>query len=108
MILDERTIDCEARASSEARERPAGACRAMVYEARPNVTADAAGICIRTGNACILRGGSHRSERACVAIARMLGAMPSRPVASTRAAVSIIETTDRAATGRAHGAARRG
>ena len=30
---------------------------AMVYEARPNVTADAAGICIRTGNACILRGG---------------------------------------------------
>ena len=31
---------------------------AMVYEARPNVTADAAGICIRTGNACILRGGS--------------------------------------------------
>lgn len=29
---------------------------AMVYEARPNVTADAAGICIRTGNACILRG----------------------------------------------------
>lgn len=31
---------------------------AMVYEARPNVTADAAGICLKSGNACVLRGGS--------------------------------------------------
>lgn len=31
---------------------------AMVYEARPNVTADAAGICLKAGNSCILRGGS--------------------------------------------------
>lgn len=31
---------------------------AMVYEARPNVTSDAAGICIKSGNACVLRGGS--------------------------------------------------
>ncbi len=31
---------------------------AMIYEARPNVTADAAGLCIKTGNAVILRGGS--------------------------------------------------
>ena len=31
---------------------------AMVYEARPNVTADAAGVCVKSGNACILRGGS--------------------------------------------------
>jgi glutamate-5-semialdehyde dehydrogenase len=31
---------------------------AMIYEARPNVTADAAGLCIKTANACILRGGS--------------------------------------------------
>lgn len=30
----------------------------MVYEARPNVTADAAGVCVKSGNACILRGGS--------------------------------------------------
>lgn len=44
---------------------------AMVYEARPNVTADAAGICIRTGNACILRGGSI-AQNSCVAIARIL------------------------------------
>lgn len=31
---------------------------AMIYEARPNVTADAAGLCLKTGNACVLRGGS--------------------------------------------------
>ena len=70
---------------------------AMVYEARPNVTADAAGICIRTGNACILRGGS-LAQNSCVAIARIL----SDAVAASgfdAAAVSIIETTDRAATG---------
>ena len=30
----------------------------IIYEARPNVTADAAGLCIKSGNACILRGGS--------------------------------------------------
>lgn len=36
----------------------------MIYEARPNVTADAAGLCIKTGNAVILRGGSmaHQSN----------------------------------------------
>lgn len=31
---------------------------AMIYEARPNVTADAAGLCLKTGNVCLLRGGS--------------------------------------------------
>lgn len=35
---------------------------AMIYEARPNVTADAAGLCIKTANACILRGGSDAYE----------------------------------------------
>lgn len=70
---------------------------AMVYEARPNVTADAAGICIRTGNACILRGGS-LAQRSCVAIAHAL-ADAVEASGFPRAAVSIIETTDRAATG---------
>ena len=44
---------------------------AMVYEARPNVTADAAGICIRTGNACILRGGS-LAYHSCAMISELL------------------------------------
>lgn len=70
---------------------------AMVYEARPNVTSDAAGICIRTGNACILRGGSI-AQRSCVAIAHAL-ADAVEACGFPREAVSIIETTDRAATG---------
>lgn len=70
---------------------------AMVYEARPNVTSDAAGICIRTGNACILRGGSI-AQRSCVAIAHAL-ADAVESCGLPREAVSIIETTDRAATG---------
>ena len=41
---------------------------AMVYEARPNVTADAFALCIRSGNACVLKGGSAASA-SCVAIA---------------------------------------
>lgn len=70
---------------------------AMVYEARPNVTADAAGICIRTGNACILRGGS-LAQRSCVAIAHAL-ADAVEASGFPREAVTIIETTDREATG---------
>ena len=44
---------------------------AVVYEARPNVTADAAGICLKAGNACVLRGGS-LAARSCSAIARAM------------------------------------
>lgn len=69
----------------------------MVYEARPNVTADAAGICVRTGNACILRGGS-LAQCSCVAIARVL-ADAVAACGLPREAVTIIETTDREATG---------
>ena len=93
-VLERRTIDCGLDLTRVS--VPLGLV-AMVYEARPNVTADAAGICIRTGNACILRGGS-MAQRSCVAIAHVL----ADAVASCglpRAAVSIIETTDRAATG---------
>ena len=69
---------------------------AMVYEARPNVTADAAGICVKTGNACILRGGS-LAINSCLAIADSLAeaavfaGMPENCICPVR-------TTDRAAT----------
>ncbi|MGN0302429.1 MAG: glutamate-5-semialdehyde dehydrogenase [Anaerotardibacter sp.] len=69
---------------------------AMVYEARPNVTADAAGICIKSGNACVLRGGS-LAIHSCVSIAHVLGeALES--VGLPKDAISIIESTDRAET----------
>ena len=93
-VLEHRTIDCGLDLSKVS--VPLGLV-AMVYEARPNVTADAAGICIRTGNACILRGGSI-AQRSCVAIAHVL-ADALAACGLPREAISIIETTDRAATG---------
>ena len=69
----------------------------MIYEARPNVTADAAGICIRTGNACILRGGS-LAYHSCAMIAELL-ADALEAQGFPREAVSMIESTDREATG---------
>lgn len=44
---------------------------AIVYEARPNVTSDAAGICLKAGNACVLRGGSI-AARSCQAVVEAL------------------------------------
>ena len=67
----------------------------MIYEARPNVTADAAGLCFKAGNAVLLRGGSHafHSNRAiAAALQRALTAVGAPP-----AAVTLIPTTDRAA-----------
>ncbi|HSC80209.1 MAG TPA: glutamate-5-semialdehyde dehydrogenase [Chitinolyticbacter sp.] len=69
----------------------------IIYEARPNVTADAAGLCIKSGNATILRGG--REAFHCnQAVARLVKeglATAGLP----EAAVQIIETPDRAAVG---------
>lgn len=93
-VLEHRTIDCGLDLQKVS--VPLGLV-AMVYEARPNVTADAAGICIRTGNACILRGGSI-AQRSCVAIAHAL-ADAVEASGFPRDAVTIIETTDREATG---------
>lgn len=68
---------------------------AMVYEARPNVTAEAAGLCLKAGNACILRGGSeaHRSN------SRIAGLIQEAlsEVGLPREAVQLVATTDRAA-----------
>lgn len=49
----------------------------IIYEARPNVTADAAGICIKTGNACLLRGSSHALETNRVVVAALRGGLAS-------------------------------
>jgi glutamate-5-semialdehyde dehydrogenase len=69
----------------------------IIYEARPNVTVDAAGLCIKSGNATILRGGSEaiHCNQALAKIVKegLAGAgLPSD-------AVQIVETTDRAAVG---------
>ena len=69
----------------------------IIYESRPNVTADAAGLCLKSGNACILRGGSEaiHSNRAIADCIRAGLAEAGLP----EAAVQVIETTDRAAVG---------
>ena len=69
---------------------------AVVYEARPNVTADAAGICLKAGNACVLRGGS-LAARSCAAIARVL-AQAACAAGMPAGCIGAITSTDRAAT----------
>lgn len=69
----------------------------IIYEARPNVTADAAGLCLKAGNAAILRGGSeaihsNQAIAACVKEGLLSAGLPET-------SVQVIETTDRAAVG---------
>ncbi|MSQ50131.1 MAG: glutamate-5-semialdehyde dehydrogenase [Betaproteobacteria bacterium] len=69
----------------------------IIYESRPNVTADAAGLCLKAGNACILRGGSealhsNQAIAACVRAGLKAAGLPE-------AAVQVVTTTDRAAVG---------
>ena len=69
----------------------------MIYESRPNVTADAAALCLKSGNACILRGGSEALEsnhaiHACLAEGLRSAGLPE-------AAVQLVATTDRNAVG---------
>lgn len=69
----------------------------MIYESRPNVTADAGGLCVKSGNACVLRGGSEsvRSNTA-IHIALQAGL---RSADLPEASISLVQTTDRAAVG---------
>ncbi len=69
----------------------------IIYESRPNVTADAAALCLKSGNACILRGGSE-AIHSNLAIARVF-IEGLRAAGAPDHAVQIIETTDRAAVG---------
>ena len=69
----------------------------IIYESRPNVTADAAALCLKAGNAVILRGGSealhsNQAIAACIHEGLKQAGLP-------QAAVQVVETTDRAAVG---------
>ena len=92
---------------SELRRRPTGievgrmrvpiGVIGIIFESRPNVTADAAGLCLKAGNACILRGGSealhsNQAIAACVRAGLKAAGLPE-------AAVQVVATTDRAAVG---------
>jgi glutamate-5-semialdehyde dehydrogenase len=69
----------------------------IIYESRPNVTADAGALCLKSGNAVILRGGSEsanssRAIHACLVAGLRAAGLPE-------AAIQIVPTTDRAAVG---------
>jgi glutamate-5-semialdehyde dehydrogenase len=69
----------------------------IIYESRPNVTADAAGLCLKSGNACILRGGSealhsNQALAGCIKKGLQQAGLPAT-------AVQVVATTDRAAVG---------
>jgi len=69
----------------------------IIYESRPNVTADAAGLCLKSGNACILRGGSeaiHSNQAIAACVHQGL-----REAGLPETAVQVVNTTDRAAVG---------
>jgi glutamate-5-semialdehyde dehydrogenase len=87
------------------RERPSGirvghmrvplGVIAIIFESRPNVTADAGGLCLKSGNACILRGGSEAMQSnqaiaACLAAGLEAAGLPAE-------AIQLVATADRAA-----------
>ena len=94
-------------AITDLRERPSGirvgrmrvplGVIGIIYESRPNVTADAAGLCLKSGNAAILRGGSealrcNQAIAACMHEGLRAAGLP-------QTAVQVVATTDRAAVG---------
>ncbi len=120
LVLDDRAIDrmCEGVREVAALPDPVGAVSELdyrptgfqvgrmrvplgvigiIYESRPNVTADAASLCLKSGNACILRGGSEalRSNRAVGASIRAALEGSAVPVD----AVQVVPTADRTAVG---------
>ena len=103
VVQEERTLDNGLRLARVS--VPLGVV-AMVYEARPNVTADAAGICVKSGNAAVLRCG-RLAAASSAAIAQVLhdaaveAGMP-------RGCIVMVDSADRAAADEAHAAARRG
>ncbi len=120
LVLDDRTVDrmCEGVREVAALPDPVGAVTELdyrptgiqvgrmrvplgvigiIYESRPNVTADAASLCLKSGNACILRGGSEalRSNTAIAGTIRAALAGSALPAD----AVQLVPTADRAAVG---------
>jgi glutamate-5-semialdehyde dehydrogenase len=69
----------------------------IIYESRPNVTADAAALCMKAGNACILRGGSEALESNRAIALRVRAGL--RAAGLPEDAVQVVDTPDRAAVG---------
>ncbi len=70
----------------------------IIYESRPNVTADAASLCLKSGNACILRGGSEALHSNLALAACLRQGLEAAGLPETL--IQVINTTDRAAVGK--------
>ncbi|MSO89902.1 MAG: glutamate-5-semialdehyde dehydrogenase [Rhodospirillaceae bacterium] len=70
----------------------------IIYESRPNVTADAAALCLKSGNAVILRGGSESARSSRAIVEAILAGLAA--AALPEDAVQMVPTTDRAAVGK--------
>ena len=70
---------------------------AIVYESRPNVTADAAALCLKAGNAVVLRGGSEAIHSNRAIAARLRAGLEAASI--DPAAIQLVDTTDRRAVG---------
>jgi glutamate-5-semialdehyde dehydrogenase len=69
----------------------------IIYESRPNVAADAGGLCLKSGNAAILRGGSESAKSSAVIIATLQSGLKAAGL--PEAAIQAVPTTDREAVG---------
>jgi glutamate-5-semialdehyde dehydrogenase len=69
----------------------------IIYESRPNVTADAAALCLKAGNACILRGGSESANSSWILVEILRNAVAEAGLPID--AIQTVPTTDRAAVG---------
>lgn len=70
----------------------------IIYESRPNVTADAGALCLKAGNACILRGGSESFHSSRAILACLHEGL--RQAGLSEACIQMVPTTDRAAVGK--------
>ncbi len=70
----------------------------VIFEARPNVAADAGALCLKAGNACILRGGSDSFQSAGAIVAALDKGLQAAGLPET--AIQMVPTTDRAAVGK--------
>src|SRR5580693_2483020 len=69
----------------------------MIYESRPNVTADAGALCLKSGNAVILRGGSEAARSSAAIHAAMIEGLRATKIPPS--AIQLVATTDRSAVG---------
>ena len=69
----------------------------MIYESRPNVTADAGALCVKSGNACILRGGSEGAQSSHAIHQALVSGLEAAGLPAH--AIQLVATTDRAAVG---------